>query len=188
QIFHRSPAIVRRLDMALARDLIAVSATNRTDPFAFLAAHSLHRQRQQDLLFDYIGELETQTLVKANFSLTLVDLDLVRLQVVERRTIKQVETYFQREGGQGQTAVAIRFQGAGILALNANLTAGVAQKPGRPRRANWGNLPQPRIRKIDRPRFKGFVKLNPPHLHLFDVQEHTTSASRRRAIGNLSKQ
>src|SRR5262249_26859668 len=159
---------IRRLRVALARTIIAVGAAYRTDPFASFAADSLHRQSQQDLLLDHIGQLEAQTFIKPDFSLTLVNLYLVRLRVVERRTIKQVVTGFQRKRRQSQAAVAIRFERTGIPALNANFSTGVTQEPGRPHRANRSNLPQPCVREIDLPWFEGFVELNPPDLYLFD--------------------
>ena len=111
--------------MAVASDLIAINPADGADPLAIFPASSLHRQSKQDLLFYHIGEFESKAFIEANLRFSGVDPHLFRVEVLGRRTIKQVETLFQRQRRRGQTAVAIRFHCSGKLALDPDFAAGM---------------------------------------------------------------
>src|ERR1039457_3417555 len=74
QITERAPAIVHRR-FTIARRLVPVLAATGADSFTGLAAHPLHRQRQQNLLAEDVLQLQA-VLVKSNFRFARVDLDL----------------------------------------------------------------------------------------------------------------
>src|SRR5271154_3264233 len=64
QILQGSPAVVGRPRTAVASRLIAICATYRADALAVLLADPLHRQGQQDLLLNYVGDLDAESFIK----------------------------------------------------------------------------------------------------------------------------
>src|SRR6266566_2801002 len=139
KFFKGAPTVIRRLDVAIAGNFIAIGPANRTDSLATFAANPLHRQLQQDLLLDDVGKLETQSLIEPDFGFSLVDLNLVRFQF-GWRTVKQIESLIQRVQGGGQATVAVCFKRPRKPALNSYLPAAIFQNTGRSFRMNTGNL------------------------------------------------
>src|ERR1035437_4404446 len=121
QIAERAPAIVH-FGFTIARGLVPVLATTGADSSTGLAAHPLHRQRQQDLLPEDILQFQA-VFVKSNFRFARVDLDLFLFGNIRGGPVIQIEFSFQRKASARQTTVALRHHFHGVTPPDAHLPA-----------------------------------------------------------------
>src|SRR3981081_1358851 len=96
-VFQCAPAIVNGLDLAVAINLVPVLSANWTNSPASLAAYSLHRERQKNVLPQNISQFQPAALVETDLGLTVVDLQLSMHPSSgwHGRPVKQVETRFE---------------------------------------------------------------------------------------------
>src|SRR3954467_8380437 len=89
--FQGGPAWIADLRLAFAGTLVQILAALRAQALAIFAAQHLCRQRQQDLLFQHIFQLNAITLVKTDLSLGLGDRRLIRMRIGIDRPVQQIE-------------------------------------------------------------------------------------------------
>src|ERR1019366_8026011 len=123
----RFQAMVVAFDAAIAFNIVPVLATDRANSFAVFAAHSLHRQGQQDLFAEDIFQFQTAVLIKTDLGFALVDFHFFRSRDDGNGLVKQVEAGIQRKTGSCQAAITHRSNFHSIAALDAHLPAGVFQ-------------------------------------------------------------
>ncbi|HEX3743444.1 MAG TPA: hypothetical protein VHW09_05930 [Bryobacteraceae bacterium] len=158
--------------MTIASALIPVLPTNGANALAIFTADSLHRQGKHDLFAEDILQLQSATLVKANFRLALIDGNLFVASDHRSRLVKQIEPGVQRKTRIHQATIAGRRKFYGISALNANFPAGIFQRFGGADGMQRGNLLQIFTGEFDLPGLESFVETNLSQLHLSDTKEH----------------
>src|SRR4051812_17237307 len=89
--FERRPTWVTDLHLTLARILVQILAALRAQAPAIFAAQHLCRQRQQELFFQYIFQLNAIALIKTDLSLSLRDGRFVRMLIGVDRPVQQVK-------------------------------------------------------------------------------------------------
>jgi len=111
-------------------------------------------------------------LIKINFRLAGVDLDLFLLRNIRGGPVVQIEISFQRKAHRRQTAVALRHHFHGVIPANVHLPARFRQQLGRPDGVQRGALLQIFTCELNLPGLENLVEADLTQLQLFDTKEH----------------
>src|SRR5450432_3109535 len=172
----RGQTWVRRVSLTPALFMIQVGTTIGAQTAAVALADDLEGQRQKHLLFDYIGQEESFTLEKSNFSIVVFELVFFGLFVLGQRRVEKIEraVYFFDDRLEATRALQLDFSVQ--LAFDANLAF---EELGGGGYFEGIELLDLRGMEIDTTRRVGLAYSQLAYRKLLDVKEHVFSASAR---------
>src|SRR5260221_11067445 len=101
--------------------MVQVRAAIRAQPPAVALANDFEGQCQEHLLLDYVGQEESFSNVKSNFRVVVLQLVFLRLGVLGKRRVKQVEGAADVFDDRFEAARAHQFDLRFEVTLDANL-------------------------------------------------------------------
>src|SRR5215467_7599833 len=136
KLFERRPTRVGLLSCARAFALVEVGAAIGAKPTASIAAYPGHRDREVDLLADYVIEIQAIIPIKGHQQVILGQFPfLIRLQPVNRRNIKEIKALVNVHSHRRQASSAIELNCRGYPSSESQLIPG-ASSPGIYRRGS----------------------------------------------------